>query len=439
MNRSLKRHLTRVLGSAVLFAGLLATAASFGLAYMEAKELQDDMLRQIGMLAMAGTAHTDVVSARLPGSVEAEISDPESKIMIFHLPGAPLPDWLKGDLSPGLYTVDSAAGPMRVFVRGGQRRTLIVQPTEVRDEIAINSALRTLIPVLLLLPLLMWLIARIVRSQLEPVTQLASRLDEQSAARPQPVADAGLPDEIRPFVHAINRLLDRVDQLIRQQRRFIADAAHELRSPLTALAVQAENLARAGTLELMRERVVPLQQGIARASQLTGQLLVLAGTQAGANGVALIDVAALARELIAEYLPLAEDRQIDLGLDEVAPVCVTGEPDVLRLILKNALENAIKYSPQGGEVTLRLLTDGQDAVIEIVDNGPGIPVSEHERVFDPFYRMPGSAGVGSGLGLAIASEAAIRLGGSLSLHEHQSGGGLLVRYRQAGNAKTNET
>jgi len=435
MNRSLKRHLTQVLASAVLIAGLLATAASFGLAYMEAKELQDDMLRQIGMLALAGTAQSDAVSVQYSGSSNAELSDPESKVMIFHLPGSPLPDWLKGDLSPGLHTLDSITGPMRVFVRGGQRRTLVVQPTEVRDEIAINSALRTLIPVLLLLPLLMWLITRIVRTQLEPVAQLASRLDEQSAARPQPVDAAGLPDEIRPFVHAINRLLDRVDQLIRQQRRFIADAAHELRSPLTALAVQADNLARASTLEQMRERVVPLQQGIARASQLTEQLLVLAGTQAGTHGAGLIDVPAMARELIAEYLPLAEDRQIDLGLDEASSICVSGERDVLRLILKNALENAIKYTPQGGEVTLRLLADGQDAVIEIVDNGPGIPVAERNRVIDPFYRMPGSEGGGSGLGLAIAYEAAMRLCGSLGLHEHQPDGGLLVRYRQAGNVK----
>lgn len=203
---------------------------------------------------------------------------------------------------------------MRVFVRGGQleSRTIVVQPTEVRDEIAINSALRTLVPLLLLLPILAWLILRIVRSELAPITLLSKSLDEQPADRPQPIADDGLPDEITPFVHAINRLLDRVNLLMGQQRRFIADAAHELRSPLTALSVQAENLMHAGSLDAMRERVIPLQEGIERARQLTEQLLSLARMQAGTSENYEINVSAMARELIAECLPLAESKHIDL-------------------------------------------------------------------------------------------------------------------------------
>ena len=319
---------------------------------------------------------------------------------------------------------------MRVFVRGGLMRTIVVQPTEARDEIALNSALRILIPLLLLMPMLIWLIVRIVRSQLTPIASLARRLDEQSAHHPNQLQSDDLPQEIIPFVHAINRLLERINQLMGQQRRFIADAAHELRSPLTALSIQAQNLMHGDTLDVMRERVPPLRDGIERARQLTEQLLSLAGTQAGLEGASMVNVPVMARELIAEYLPLAEARHIDLGLDEVALLSLRTEPDVLRLILRNALENAMKFTPEGGEVTLRLLSDNDEAVIEVVDNGSGIPVPERERVFDPFYRIPGTSEEGSGLGLAIAREAANRLGGTVSVYGRQEGSGLVFRYRQ---------
>lgn len=431
MKRSLQRHLSLVLGSAILLAGLIAAAASFGLAYSEAKEFQDDMLRQIALLSLGDTANTISSTSQQRGVNNDGITDPESRVTIFHLPSDTAPAWLKRDLPPGLHTLNAGAEQMRVFVRGGQERTVIVQPTEARDEIAINSAMRTLIPLLLLLPVLVWLIVRIVRSELAPITLLSRNLDEQPADQPQAVADDGLPDEIIPFVHAINRLLERVNHLLGQQRRFIADAAHELRSPLTALSVQAQNLRQAGSLEVMQARVVPLQAGIERARQLTEQLLSLARTQAGTNGDSEINVSAMARELIAEYLPLAEARRIDLGLEEITPLFLRAEPDALRLIIKNALENALKYTPEGGEVTLRLLSDNNSAIIEVIDNGPGIPVTERERVFDSFYRMPETAGEGSGLGLAITREAAIRMGGTISLHERQKGCGLVFRYQQA--------
>jgi two-component system OmpR family sensor kinase len=428
IKRSLQRHLSLVLGSAVLLAGLVAAAVSFRLAYSEATEFQDDMLRQIAQLSRANSAVT-------PGSQQPDlkndgIADPESRITIFQLPGDTVPAWLKRDLPPGLHTLNAGDAQMRVFVRGGLMRTIVVQPTEARDEIALNSALRILIPLLLLMPMLIWLIVRIVRSQLTPIASLARRLDEQSAHHPNQLQSDDLPQEIIPFVHAINRLLERINQLMGQQRRFIADAAHELRSPLTALSIQAQNLMHGDTLDVMRERVPPLRDGIERARQLTEQLLSLAGTQAGLEGASMVNVPVMARELIAEYLPLAEARHIDLGLDEVALLSLRTEPDVLRLILRNALENAMKFTPEGGEVTLRLLSDNDEAVIEVVDNGSGIPVPERERVFDPFYRIPGTSEEGSGLGLAIAREAANRLGGTVSVYGRQEGSGLVFRYRQ---------
>ncbi|MCB1777515.1 MAG: two-component sensor histidine kinase, partial [Candidatus Competibacteraceae bacterium] len=385
MNRSLQRHLSLTLGSAIVFASLAAALASFILAYFEAREFQDDTLRQIALLDVSGASTFRWLESPYQDTAQIPISDPESRIIVLRLPHDAKRAGLAGDLSPGLHTLQTRnSGSLRAFVHDqpAGERLVVAQRTAVRDELALSSALQTLIPLLLLLPLLVWLIMRIVRSELAPITRLAKALDAQPADRPQGVSGEDLPDEITPFVHAINRLLERVNLLIGQQRRFIADAAHELRSPLTALSLQAQNLTRVEALDVMRERAVPLQDSIERARHLTEQLLSLARTQAGIAEASMLDVSIMARELIAEYWPLAETKNIDLGLEETAPFILRGSREALRLMMRNALENALKYTPEGGEVTLRLLSDGNGDVIEVVDNGPGIPISERERVLD---------------------------------------------------------
>ena len=427
MARSLQRHLSFVLGAAILAAGLAAGAASFGFAYFEAEEFQDDTLRQIAALAIrqAGGAQYDG---------RARVVDPESRVLVARLPGEPRPDWLPADLAPGIHTLPGANGNWRVFVRAaeGPGRIAVAQSTDVRDELALDSALRTLAPLLLLLPLLAWLSARIVRRELAAVRRLAGTVDAQPAERPAALPEGDVPEEIAPFLRAINQLLERVARLMGEQRRFVADAAHELRSPLQALSLQAQNLENAASLEAMRERVAPLRAGIERARRLTEQLLALARAQAAEAQAAPVELPALAREILAEHVALAEARGIDLGLDLQSEPAVSGPPELLRLILRNALENALRYTPRGGEVTLRVDVQGEDAVVEVTDTGPGIPEAERERVFQPFYRLSGEAGdgAGSGLGLAIARDAAARLGGAVSLEPGPQGIGLVFRYRQ---------
>ncbi|HCZ13870.1 MAG TPA: two-component sensor histidine kinase [Candidatus Accumulibacter sp.] len=432
MKRSLQLQLSLMLGSVIVIAGLVAAIASFALGYSEAKEFQDDMLRQIASLNASAGVASWLPEGSPQSSPKIKLNDPESRITIIHLPRDERPDWLAADLRSGFRTVRAGTERLRVFILDGAsgKRTVVMQPTEARDEVAVNSALHTLIPLLLLIPVLTVLIVRVVRRELAPITRLSRGLDEQPADHPQAIAADGLPEEITPFVHAINRLLERVNHLLGQQRRFVADAAHELRSPLTALSVQIQNLAHAGSLDAVGERVRPLQAGIERARQLTEQLLNLARTQAGSNGQTEVDVSLLARELIADLLPCAEDKGIDLGLDEITRLRIRGAPEAFRLIIRNALENALKYTPEGGEVTLRLRSGDQCTTIEVVDNGPGIPALERERVFDSFYRIPGNGSEGSGLGLTIAREAATRLGGTVSLHARHEGSGLLFRYRQ---------
>ena len=431
MNRSLQRHLSLMLVVAILLVGFAASLVSFYFAYAEAEEFQDDALRLIAALG-----NGNQVDAKLLDSANQSISDAESRVQIIRMPHTPAPTWLPNDLSAGFHTLNDSADRtrMRVFVRdaSGGGRIAIAQPTDARDEIAFDSALRTLLPLLLLLPVLVGLVVTIVRRELAGFRQLSASLDAQTAERPQTLPEHDLPVEIAPFIQAINRLLVRVNRMVEVQRRFIADAAHELRSPLTALSLQVQNLESADSLSTVRERVAPLKAGIERARRLTEQLLSLARTQARAVTPEKIDVSKMVRELIADYLPLATAKGIDLGLDEDHPVFLISEPDPLRLILKNALDNALHYTPKNGEVTLRLMRNEDAVVIEVVDSGPGIPESEAERVFDPFYRVVDTPGEGSGLGLAIARDAAARLGGKVCVERRPAatGTGTVFRYRQ---------
>ncbi len=429
---SLQKRLSLMLGGATLLMGMLAGLAAFGLAYQEARELQDDTLRQIAVLygsSGQGSAKSGKQDHR---SLSKAWIDPESRITIVHLPNDSRPAWMVDNLAAGFHTVAGQESPLRVFVLIGtfSDSTVVAQPTEFRNEIALNNALRTLVPSLLFIPVVIWLIIHIVRSQLVPVNQLATLLDRQDAEHVSPLPEQKIPREVLPFVHAINRLLVRISQLLGQQRRFIADAAHELRSPLTALSLQVHNIKQADSLTLAREHILPLEAGVERARRLTEQLLDMARIQASVTERSWVDVEGLARELIEEFVPLATARRIDLGLDVLTKLSLFANPESLRLVLGNGLENALKYTPEGGEVTIRLSMDGGDGFIEIIDNGPGIPDSYRKRVFDPFYRMPDTQGNGSGLGLAIAREAALRMGGQITLHDRPDGVGSIFRYQQ---------
>jgi two-component system OmpR family sensor kinase len=416
---SLQRHLSLTLAWVIVVSGLAAAAVSFLLGYNDAREFQDDMLRQIAALAP---------------QADASAEESESRVVVFRLPAQPRPAWLPDGLGPGFHSLSEAGAGMRVFVRDlpGGERLVVAQPSGVRDELALDSALRTLLPVLLLLPILVWLAARAVANAMKPVRRLARDLDRQSTARLDKLADDEIPVEIASFVHAINGLLERVNGLMAAQRRFVADAAHELRTPLAALSLQAQNVEGAESWEKARERMGALRGGIERARRLTEQLLSLAKSQSSPDADTPIDAARLARELIEEFMPAARAKGIDLGMEAHGAPIVRGTPETLRMIVANALDNALRHTPQGGAVTVRLHADSGFTVIEVLDTGPGIALAHRDRVFDPFHRLEDSAPGGSGLGLAIARDAASRLGGDVSLHAGAGGVGLLFRFRQPG-------
>jgi len=441
MNKSLQRRLSVWLSVAIVTTGVLAAGVSFLLAREDGKDLQDHMLKQIALLVARNPGISMPNDLPREGHRPYSIKNSEAKITVLRLPGDKRPDWLPENLRLGAHTFATDEGHIRAYLLSEHPglTTVVAQPTHVRDEIALNSSLIELISLFMLLPLMVWLTLRLVKRQFAPVNQLASHLDAQEVDRPTAIADKEIPNEIIPFVQAINRMLGRVDDLLNQQRRFIANAAHELRSPLTALSVQAQNLQQSETLDSVRERVVPLLAGVERARKLTEQLLNLARTSAEKDEVAEVNISILVRELIAESLVLSEGKHIDLGLAEQASLRWNTVPGALRLLLRNALENALKYTPYGGEVTVRIYSNDDNDVIEVIDNGPGIPDSEKKHVFEPFYRIPGTTGAGSGLGLAIAKEASISLGGSLALDNRPDGSGLVFSYRQTRSPRAEQS
>lgn len=341
----------------------------------------------------------------------------------------PLP--LPTTLSDGLHTLDVGSEPFRVLVKttASGERIAVAQETGVRDEIARDSALRTLMPFLILVPILLLIVADLVRKMFRPIAALSTEIDQRAEQELHAVEEDHLPVEVRPFVVAINRLLTRVAQSMDAQRRFVADAAHELRSPLTAISLQAERLAETEMSDLARERLTTLQRGIKRGRNLLDQLLTLAKVQTTPDlPKSPVSVQGIYRRVLEDLMPLAEAKRIDIGVEgeQDAPVLVN-ELDMIAVV-KNLVDNAIRYTPEGGRIDMSVSTAEGRAVLSIQDNGPGIALAEQERVFDPFYRTLGSDQVGSGLGLSIVKTISGRIGAEIQLgfSDELKGSGLCV-------------
>jgi two-component system OmpR family sensor kinase len=321
-------------------------------------------------------------------------------------------------LPDGLHTLTLEGEPFRVLVKTltTGERLAVAQETGVRNEIARNSALRTVMPFLLLMPLLLFMVSGLVRKMFRPIALLAVDIDRRGDQELHPMPDSRLPSEIRPFVTAINRLLNRVARSMEAQGRFVADAAHELRSPLTALSLQSERLAQADMSDSGRERLNVLRQGIERARSLLDQLLTLARAQSTADEPASsTSVLRIYRHVLEELMPLAEAKHIDIGVEGDSDVQLQVHEMNLQTIVKNLVDNAIRYTPAGGRIDLSVSQDHNTAILQIRDSGPGIPVTEQKRVFDPFYRVLGTEALGSGLGLSIVQSIAHRVGAQVQL------------------------
>ncbi|HWW07344.1 ATP-binding protein [Collimonas sp.] len=435
LSRSLQFRLSLWLSLVILAMAVPAGVFSFFSAFHEANDLQDDQLRQVAALVLSRDLPPATPNRRATG----EMKDEESKVIVQILtpePAAParaaMPATaaakddddalrLSYDLPDGMQTVEVDHVPWRLFVQStaSGQRLAVGQQTAVRDEIARDSGLRTVMPFMVLIPVLIALVSAMVRSMLWPIKRLSQEVDRRDDQDMRPLAEQQVPDEIRPLIGSINRLLRRVADNMDTQRRFLADAAHELRSPLTALSLQAENLAATDLSPASKARLLPLRQGLNRSKALLEQLLTLARSQntgaAQLTQLTPVSLQAVLRRVVEDSLPLAQARQIDIGVEADTEITLVAQEVDIVALLRNLLDNAVRYTPPGGNVELRVRSQPGLVSIEVEDSGPGIEEAERERVFDPFYRVLGSDQDGSGLGLSIVKSIVARLHGKLEL------------------------
>lgn len=331
----------------------------------------------------------------------------------------------------GFADISTGNDNWRVYTLAEPDRTVqISQDTRVRQELATNAAVQAAFPIIVLIPLslltLSWIIDRIMAR----LNRLAVTVSSRDAEAKDPVPIDDVPTEVIPFVSSINQMLARLRALLERQRWFISDAAHELRTPLSALQIQIDNLRYLDQDGRFSQRLTELEAGISRATSLVNKLLRLAryDAQEPAPTTQPIDLVELAFDIVARMTPLAESRQIDLGITRQDQAIAVGSPSDFEIILSNLVDNAVRYTPSGGTVDVAIEVSGGEARIEIHDTGPGIPQEYMSRVFERFFRGGRQDSEGSGLGLAIAKAAAERQGASLSLSKRADRTGLIATF-----------
>lgn len=335
--------------------------------------------------------------------------------------------------SLGYHSLNIGGEKWRLLVTASRdgENFVVAQRFFLRDKIAWESTAATFVPLLLFMGLAVVGACLVVRHVFRPVRRLTAELDARKRAQELvPLSDGNIPSELQPFVEAINRMLARVAKSVEVQRRFVADAAHELRTPLTALSLQAERLEAAEMSFLARERLLRLRRGLNRARSLINQLLTLARAQGPQREKSEeLSLEEMFRRTLEDLIPLAEERSVDLGVTSREDVLVMAPPHAVAAVLRNLVDNAIRYTPAGGRVDLYAGYEEGCPVLTVSDTGPGIAEEEAARVFEPFYRCGGTTPAGSGLGLSIVKTLTESWGGSVRLEDLGRDGrtGLRVR------------
>lgn len=433
VTHSLRGRLLWYLLAAITIAALAQASIAYRTALHDADQIFDYHMQQMALSLRSGTPLSNTEARdRLEARAESSGNDdmvvqmwsPDG-VQVFHsVSRARLPQ--RAVL--GFSNVKANGTVYRVFSIQAENQTVqVAQDLAVRRNMAGNLALRTLGPIAVMMPILMLVVWWVVSGSLDPVARVRKQVASRQADDLSPVSEAGLPDEVRPLVQELNLLFGRVKTAFDAQQTFVADAAHELRTPLAALRLQAQSLERAETLDARKLAVSRLTAGIDRATRLVEQLLVLARQEATAAAGAAskpVDLADLARRTVADLAGVAAAKGVDVGVYQAEPATVEGQPDALHILLRNLVDNAIKYTPAGGTADISVRSEGEMVTVTVEDSGPGIPPDERERVFDRFYRVAGSEAAGSGLGLAIIKAIAERHGASLTLGKSERLGGL---------------
>lgn len=460
MKNSIQRKLTLTFTALFTLAATIAGGIAFSETYKETHRLQDEMLSQL-----SGFIDSSEFSDRrmmppppLPPDKHGHPKDPRVAVLFMphdkaNAKGRPHPPFPE-KMADGFYTLKREEGKFKQIppekdehfwsiirhdsdlYRGYVRNTpngaiIITQEQDYRDKLAFRSALNSVLPLLILLPFVLILSRLMVRRAMKPVDELSKKIEQRHEQNLTPLPTDEIPREIRGFVVEINRLMGRTHDFIQQQKRFIADASHELRSPMTALSLQVEQLANQPLPEEATKQLSQVKQGIQRSRNLLEQLLSLERMQNNSEAHhSQFNLQTVFRRVIEDLLPLALDKDQDLGVTDDQAVIFYGNETDLYLLVKTLVDNVIRYTPKGSQIDLSVQQQEQEVLIQVEDNGMGIAPEDRERVLDPFYRILGTEQQGSGLGLAIASEIVKNYHGTIELKEsHHFDHGLLVEIR----------
>ncbi|MBS1208937.1 MAG: two-component sensor histidine kinase [Proteobacteria bacterium] len=437
---SIRRRLLIVLGLAISIAFFAQAGISYRVALREVDDISDYHMLQIAFAVKRGVPD--------PALSPRDHFPAGGEDRSFSLKFLPLTEqqqaWaLAHENTPGRFATSApfehgfstrllGDKTFRVFAIPAQNRLIeVMQDMSVRSSTARKLALRTVLPTLILGPLLLLIVWWGISRALRPLMFYRDAIARRDANDLQALSTEGVPEEILPFISGINALFGRIGNAFAAQQNFVADAAHELRSPLAALRLQVQGLQRASSDEMRALAIERVMGGIDRATRLIEQLLVLAREEATVPERAEVCLPQVMRLALSDVLPLAQQRQIDIGanLADAGPDAqfyVAGNADALRILLRNLLENAVKYTPPQGVVNLSLLRE-EGLVLVVEDSGPGIPAEAREQVFKRFQRGSARASDGSGLGLSIVQAIADRHHLRVVLDQSQTLGGLLVK------------
>jgi two-component system OmpR family sensor kinase len=437
VTHSLRGRLLWFLLAAITMAAIAQAMIAYRSALSDADQIFDYHMQQMAMSLRS--------SATLTNKAADTAADPENDDMVVQVwtpDGAQVFRSLSRAALPqravlGFSNVKANNTTYRIFsVQTSNQTVQVAQDMAVRQRMAGTLALRTVGPIAVMAPVLMLVVWWVVSGSLAPVSRVKRQVAARQADDLSPVSENDLPDEVLPLVHELNLLFGRVRTAFQAQQHFVADAAHELRTPLAALKLQVLSLERAQDDAARGVAIARVTGGIERATRLVEQLLVLARQEGSVDDVKLepVSLSDLAKRTLGDMAGLAQARQIDLGLHHADEVAVDGQPDALIILLRNLIDNAIKYTPAGGtvDIDLRRSVGATKAargriMLCVEDSGPGIPPEERERVFSRFYRVPGSPAGGSGLGMAIVQSIAERHGAVLTLDQSERLGGLKVK------------
>ena len=406
--------------------GAGAVAASYLFVKEEADGLLDTELRQIALNAGEGLSEN-----ALP-HIAHEIED-EVVVQIWNASGEAIlrtsPINIPRQLKLGLADVEFAGKSWRVYtLSDGARTAQVAQRWSVREELARNAALGAALPILGAIPVawlvIIWAINRLLRR----LGGFAESLAQRSVDAKDPIPLENVPPEIAPLNMALNELIGRHQRAVDQQRRFVSDAAHELRTPLQALQIQVDNL-KTHAKGKQGEAIDELNGGVRRASALVEQLLRMARLDDSASSGSWtdIDLKDLVAAVVADHVAIAMQKDVDLGLSDNETCGVRLSDPETGTLFANLVDNAIRYTPSGGTIDVILKQQGNDALVEVVDSGCGIPNGALPRIFDRFFRAAPADIEGTGLGLAIAKAIADRNGFRLTIINRQDTRGVIAQ------------